>query len=487
MKSSLKLSLMGLSFTFLTAAAAFAAQGPSSSETPYLTPANGKVEFTSLLTVGDIVRKNNPATPADTVYRMVGIPDGLGAFDNGDGTITVLMNQELGNTKGIVRAHGSIGAFVAKYRIRKSDLKVLRGEDLIKNIYLYNTATQTWAPGTTAFTRFCSADLAPASAYYNSKTDKGYFDGRLFLNGEESAPTGRAFAHIVSGPLSGTSYELPSLGKGAWENWVSNPYTQDITLSIGMDDQTPGKIYVHGGSKTKDVGPVAAGLTGGVTLNIAIKGLATDVRDSIPTAGTRFSLVNTSDTTATKFLRPEDGAWDVVNSNRFYFVTTDRYDQVKDGVGATVGRSRLWRLTFDNIEAPMLGGTVEVMLDGTEAGQMYDNVTVDRFGNVILQEDVGGQLHNGKIFSYNPTTDALTLLGGHDVARFGDIGIPATLPHNIDEEASGVIDVSNLFTGVAGYDTDLYSYFLLDDQAHSAHPDIELVERGQLLMMRVAK
>ncbi len=29
---------------------------------------------------------------------MVGIPDGLGAFDNHDGTFTVLMNHELGNT-----------------------------------------------------------------------------------------------------------------------------------------------------------------------------------------------------------------------------------------------------------------------------------------------------------------------------------------------------------------------------------------------------
>ena len=29
---------------------------------------------------------------------MVGIPDGLGAYANRDGTTTVFMNQELGNT-----------------------------------------------------------------------------------------------------------------------------------------------------------------------------------------------------------------------------------------------------------------------------------------------------------------------------------------------------------------------------------------------------
>lgn len=48
-------------------------------------------------------------------YRLVGIPDGLGAFDNGDGTITLLVNHELGSTKGVVRSHGSKGAFVSKW------------------------------------------------------------------------------------------------------------------------------------------------------------------------------------------------------------------------------------------------------------------------------------------------------------------------------------------------------------------------------------
>jgi len=37
---------------------------------------------------------------------------GLGAFDNGDGTFTVLMNHELGATSGVARAHGGKGAFV---------------------------------------------------------------------------------------------------------------------------------------------------------------------------------------------------------------------------------------------------------------------------------------------------------------------------------------------------------------------------------------
>ena len=486
MNRALKTSLLSLPIGLILAASGHTAQGPSSSETPYLVPANGTVEFTSLLTVGDAVRKNNPANAGDTVYRMVGLPDGLGAFDNGDGTLTVLMNHELANTRGIIRSHGSIGAFVSRWRVRKSDLKVLRGEDQIKTLYLYNAATSTWAPGTTAFNRFCSADLAKPSAFYNVASDKGYFDGRIFMNGEETAG-GRAFAHIASGPLAGSSFELPALGNAAWENNVANPAVQDRTIVISLDDTTPGKVYVHGAEKTNGAGPLAAGLHGGLNRVIAVAGYATDVRDSIPTAGTRFNLVTTTDPTGTLFLRPEDGAWDTQDLNRFYFVTTDRYDQVKDGVGATVGRTRLWRLTFDHVNNPLTGGTIEALLDGTEATQMMDNLTVDGQGNVIIVEDVGGNAHNGKVWKYDPTTDALTLLGKHDPARFGDIGTPATAPHNNDEEASGVIDVTDSFAGMPEYDTAIYNYFLLVDQAHSSNPDAELVERGQFNMMRVVK
>ena len=49
-----------------------------------------------------------------TPYRMVGIPDGLGAYDNGNGTFTVLMNHEIAGGGGVARAHGSAGAFVSK-------------------------------------------------------------------------------------------------------------------------------------------------------------------------------------------------------------------------------------------------------------------------------------------------------------------------------------------------------------------------------------
>ena len=87
----------------------------------YLVPTAPGVEVTPVLTAGD----------AAGDYRMAGIPDGLGAFDNGDGTFTVLMDHEMGPTLGVVRDHGAKGAFVSKWVIDKSTLNVLSGDDLI--------------------------------------------------------------------------------------------------------------------------------------------------------------------------------------------------------------------------------------------------------------------------------------------------------------------------------------------------------------------
>ena len=85
----------------------------------------------AILTVGDSVDG----------YRLVGIPDGLGAFDNGDGTFTLLVNHEIPGDQGVTRAHGAKGAFVSRWIVRKDDLAVVHGSDLIQKVATWNAAT----------------------------------------------------------------------------------------------------------------------------------------------------------------------------------------------------------------------------------------------------------------------------------------------------------------------------------------------------------
>jgi hypothetical protein len=420
-----------------------------------------------LLTVGDSVNLKPDGTP----YRLVGIPDGTGAYDNGNGTFTWLVNHELGAGDGIARAHGGKGAFVSRWIVRKSDLTVLYGEDLIKTVYHWDTATSAYAipavPPT--FGRFCAAELAPISAFHDAATSTG-FNGYLFLNGEEAGDEGKGYAHGVDG----VSYDLPRLGKFSWENSVANPKAQPKTIVAGFDDSPPGQLYIYVGTKTKAGKNVdRAGLTNGNLFGVKVTGFPAEIAASgIPT-GTAFTLHafgNVEGTTGaalqaasnaagvTNFLRPEDGGWDASNPNDLYFVTTASF----------TGFSRLWRLRFTDIANPEAGGTIDLLLDGTEGGKMFDNMSVNSKGQIHLQEDVGGQDHLGKTWRYDIATDKLTLILQANPALFTP-GAPGFLTR--DEEASGVVDAKDILGA---------GWFLAVNQAHYNIGDVELVQGGQL-------
>src|SRR5262245_49568128 len=194
-------------------------KGPSSSETSYIVPVAPGVRAVSVFTAGDTV---NPKLDGVTPYKMVGIPDGLGAFDagDGDGALTLLMNHELGAAAGVARVHGSAGAFVSIWKVDRTTLKVLSVNDLIRTIETWNSTTQTYVQGTVAFARFCSADLPAPTAFFDAASGLGTTE-RIFMDGEENGVTGRQFAHIATGPNTGVSYELPKLGKQSWENSVT--------------------------------------------------------------------------------------------------------------------------------------------------------------------------------------------------------------------------------------------------------------------------
>lgn len=459
-----------------------AGTGPSSSDSPYLVRTVPGVTTTSLLTVGD-------SPTSDPGYRMVGVPDGLGAFDNGDGTFTVLMNHELRPELGTVRAHGSTGAFVSRWVIDKATLEVLSGDDLIRDVFTWNGSGYQLSPVT--FNRLCSADLADPAAYYDAATGLGYDEGRLFTNGEEAGAEGRAFAHVASGPDAGQSYELPALGNLSFENAVSRPVAARATVTAVTDDSTPGQVYVHLGQKQADGTPAErAGLTGGALFGIALEGLpqaptggttGEDAAQALDGAAYAFTGVNLGDVSGltgaelearsraagvTQFARPEDGTW-TRDGKSFVFATT----------AAFTARTRLWQLDFVDPTDPAKGGTARVLVEGGLGGdvgpRMLDNVTTTARGQVLAQEDPGNQDYVAGVWQYDRATDAVRRVAQHDPARF-TVGGASFL--TTDEESSGIIPLDDILGA---------GYYLLDSQVHLASPDPELVEHGQLLLLHV--
>ncbi|MEZ5713527.1 MAG: type I secretion C-terminal target domain-containing protein [Sphingobium sp.] len=451
------------------------ATGPSSSLSPYLLGAEPNVHFTSIITVGD------PLSPGGTTGIFGGIPDGMGAFDNGDGTITVIMNHELSAGVGVVRDHGTTGAYIDRLVIDKNTLAVVSGDDAVQTVNTWDDVNDVYVTGPAEFSRFCSGDLAAPSAFYDATSGLGT-QTRIFLTGEENGPEGRATGTIVSGDESGTLYELPFLGNMSFENIVANPYAQTKTIVAATDDTGGGQVYIYVGEKQASGSDIdKAGLSGGSFYGIKVDGLLSEV-DGAPATGA-FTLQEIgpdgdvsnmtgaeidAESTAegvTGFLRPEDAAWDPDNPNVLYFTTTASFD----------GNSRLYKLTFSDVSNPEAGGTIEAVLDGSEGQHMLDNMSFGQ-GVAMLQEDPGSASYLAGIFEYDGATDMLHRMADFDPAQFTP-GAPGFITSN--EESSGIIDVTDLLG-----DADTRAY-LLDAQVHASTGDPATVEYGQLLAMFV--
>ena len=463
---------------------------PSTTTEPYLVPTLPGVRTIPILTTGDSIRG----------YRMVGIPDGLGAFNSDGHDFTLIMNHELLATNGIARGHGSKGAFVSRWKIDRRTLEVLKGEDFTSSpekVFLWDVAAQKYVPGTTVWERHCSADLPKPGAFWHQ--GEGTLE-RIYMNGEEVSG-GRAWARIATGPHTGEAWQLPRLGHMAYENAVASPFPQRKTIVMLTDDGNlstagvasafPSEVYMYVGTKTNRGSVIdRAGLTNGnfYGLKITVGGKAVPEESNEFGLGNatsgfvgsgRFSFHNFGDVSAlsaleleqasidagvTRLQRPEDGAWDPRrrHSEDFYFVTT----------ASLTLNCRLWRLRLDDIERPEQGGTIEILLKGTEGHGMLDNVTIDRLGRIVMDEDPGNNARVSKVWAYQIATSEFVEVAHHNPAFFDPANASSPAFITSDEETSGIIDAAHILGP---------GWFLLDVQAHKVSTDTELVEGGQLL------
>jgi len=501
--------------SFLVAAAATASlcaqsTGPSSTDSPYLTPTAYGWTAKSLLTVGNSIGG----------YLMVGIPDGLGAFSSGVNEMPIVANHELGNTVGTTRGHGAIGAFVSKWVINTSTWTVTSGADLVTlpaNQLMWSGSTWAQPSSPYAIGRLCSGDLAGLSAFWDGTN--GY-NGRIFMNGEESGAEGKAFAWIVTGTDAGKVYELPHLGKFSWENAVarSNYGTGASatnlaqTVVVGTDDSTPGEVYVYIGTKNALAGNAIqkAGLANGINYGVKVTSatgytgavatenatgingtfqLAQIFTNATSAAKTGAELQTESNTLGvTKFARPEDSHW--MDHDSLVFATT----------GATVNSiavtSKIYQLDFNSSAAAGIlttGGNIKVLVDsanltGTDGlvARSFDNLTIGNDGLLYIQEDPGTNAYIAKHWIVNPNAGTQAQIEASAVQIFesdrGRFLTGASDFRTIDEEHSGIIDITSIVNdGIAGS-----KWFLVATQNHAAATGANaatLVEGGQFLAL----
>ena len=509
MRSALFVGVCLAALALLTSASAITAsdgtaRGPSTTTDPYVLPVAPGVTITSLLTVNDAGRASNG-------YEFVGVPDGLG-LSGGRDALVVFANHELRDTQGIVRRHGQKGAFVSRLVIDPATGEVTAGSDLINpgvRYFDYPSATYVtsgprYADGAAqslAFARFCSATLSDPGVF---RFGRWGYDGQIFLTNEENGDNSR----VVGVLADGTAQLLPRLGLASWENNKPAANESRTTVVIGLEDgpSTGSQLWIYVGTK-QDSGDAfeRAGLTNGRhfvidAVNAAVTddhgwratygaGVAADVTLAEIAWNATGATQNANAKAAGLSLnRIEDGHFDPLHRDDFYFVTTAGGDTTTDQPYARDGGG-LWRLRFTDVDRPELGATLTLLLDGTESLgtgipklNNPDNVAIDRKGNILIQEDPGGNDHIARIVAYRIRDGRLAVVARFDPAMFAPGG--ARFLTN-DEETSGIADASAFFGKGA---------FLFDAQVHTTAglpagtgPNTvqEYVENGQLLLLRV--
>jgi Bacterial protein of unknown function (DUF839) len=459
-----------------------------------------------LISVGDTVPETSD--PAKQ-YKMVGIPDGLGAHANADGTRTIFMNHELTSATISEPTIGdplNRGALVSKLTV-DSEGNVLSGERAYDSVYNENEFVgPAAAVGNTTrpFSRFCSGSLAGP---------RDGLDRWIYFTNEEEGTPANSFdgkGGLAVAIVDNNLYTLPKLGRFAWENTLVQPNHGTQTVIMGMEDGPAAldanvensQVYMYVGKKDRSAGAGVLrrnGLDNGElyvlvpsdpskSSEAAFSSGAIEVEWAlIPNAGEldEAQLEAASDAVgAIRFGRPEDGAFNKRDRDEFFFVTTGE----APGANA-LGRLYSLRLHPGNVTE---GGTLTVVYNadteiaaGRDIAISPDNIDVSE-DYLMINED--GTASSRPVMASKNRDGSIWRF---DIVK-GKVGVDASSATRVAEldppgrdgaavgpgvwETSGIIDASSLFGEEA---------WLFDVQDHSptAPPGPNTVEDGQLLLM----
>jgi Bacterial protein of unknown function (DUF839) len=461
----------------------------------------------ALLSVGDTVPEtSNP----DQDYKMVGIPDGLGAHAAQGGTRIVYMNHELTNgtlSEPVVGAPLNRGALVSKLVLDR-DGDVISGErayDWVFNENTFHGPAAQVGNSTRPFSRFCSGSLATPEEHG--------FDRPIYITNEEEGTPANTFdgmGGLAVAIVDNNLHTLPKLGRFAWENTLVQPTQGNRTVIMGMEDgpavldpaQENSQVYLYVGKKDRSHGTSVLrrnGLDNG-QLYVLVPESSSQASEAdflsgtiavgwalIPNAGTlnEAQLEAASDAAgAIRFARPEDGAFNNLNRNEFFFVTT--------GGSVPAGANTLGRLYSLELHPgnPTLGGELTVVYnadtviaDGGDIAISPDNIDVsddylmiNEDGTVESRQVMAAKNRDGSIWRFDLDRHGVDASSAERVVELdppGRDGIP--VGPGI-WETSGIIDAEGLY-GEGSW--------IFDVQAHppTTPPAPNTVEDGQLLLM----
>jgi uncharacterized protein DUF839 len=504
-------SSLTIAAVIITAATLAASVTAATAIKPYVVSIGGDYTIRPLFSVDDKVPLLG-GTPGQQ-YRMVGIPDGLGAHPNGDGTSTLFMNHELNSStlsEPVVGGPANRGTYVSQW-ILDADGDPIAGRRAYDRVYQEDTFVGP-APevgnATRGLARFCSGFLAGP--------EQG-FDRWIYLTNEEEQTAANTFDGM--GGVSVAIYDnelhtLPDIGRYAKENTVVQPHQGTQAVIFATEDgpaTLDNQLYMYVGKKDRSANASVLernGLVGGTVYvfrsldptrnseRTFVTGSVTGEWVAIPNAGelTDVQLEAASDAAnAMTFIRPEDGAFNPNDRNEFFYVTTGSSSGPAEGVNE-LGRLYSLRLHPGNPLKPATltivynadlvvagGGDTALSPDNIDASSRYLMINED--GTTESRAVMAAKGRDGSIWRFDLVKGPTGAVGvdGSSATRVVELDPPGRDGVPVGPgvwETSGIIDASALFGGEA---------WLSDVQAHppTTAPGgaTVTVEDGQLFVM----
>lgn len=372
------------------------------------------LQISSLLTIGEV---SNGLSAGSSVFAPVGIVDGMGAYDNSDGTYSLLVSHELASTNGYqyqvqVKAGSGAattqtltGARISRFVVAKDiDQNAANGvqSQLLAGGLAYDqviSPSATFSLGS-GLNRFCSANMISAGQFGG----RGFSDS-LYLSGEETT-NGRFFA---LDPAARSLYHVPAFGLASWESATAVDTGNAGTVAVLLFDDasgTPNYLYLWVGTKA----PTSADL-------LERNGIAASSGSLY--AWKASSIANTPDGIAGVALQtPIAGGWVSLGSGSQIAALTTAADL--RALAASAGAMAFTRIEDGDVN-PVSGKEVAFATTGGSGTDLYGNVQVL---NLAASFGTDGQLASGADTSLRVVADADRLTG---LARQGGIRNPDNL------------------------------------------------------------
>lgn len=437
-------SLLGPGVTAVAEPQEVAAESFVTAKRPFLVPLAEGVLVQPVLTTGDIVGD----------YQMSGVPDGIGWFVSGDGTIEVLFNHELHPD------WDPSGARVSRVTMN-ADGEVAAAEYVVD--------------GTEGYEWFCSSTLE-------------LIDGTpWYFTGEESKHSPRYGAAIAIEATTGRVHEAPWFGHFGHENVVPVQGLAKAVIGLAEDGfREFSQLFAYqagsfAGALSGDEGSLRVWVP---DRNVADGNPSANDLDKGETMAGHFARIGGAEDLlplklektvqamgAFDFDRIEDMVVDPNEPGTVYFAETGR-------ANAEVTHGRIYKLEID--PARPRRATLSVVLDAGAGDDIFspDNLGISDTALVIQEDRNWKQAGFNRVLVYDLASGTLTPVARTDPSQkiVDDRGPGAW-------ESSGVVSVADVFGP---------GWWLLNVQAHYTKmpvPDMSLEpgtargEGGQLTLV----